>query len=60
MGALKNLHLELYQKGLWECPNSGILIPLGQKPISKEEYQQIQETFAMSEEEYLMSFEDEF
>lgn len=37
MGALKNYHLSLYHSGVWECPNTGMLIPLGQPPYTEED-----------------------
>lgn len=37
MGALKNYHLDLYHDGVWECPNTGLLIPLGQAPYTAED-----------------------
>ena len=52
MGALKNLHIELYNQGVWECPNTGILIPLGQNPISEKEIEEFRKVCEMSEEEY--------
>jgi hypothetical protein len=54
MGAMKNLLIELYNQGVWECPNTGILIPLGQNPISSEEIEEFRKVCEMSEEGYDM------
>ncbi len=59
MGALKNHHLELYHQGVWECPVSGILIPLGQKPFTQEQIDEMHRVFQMNEEEYLMYLEED-
>ncbi|AFK66439.1 hypothetical protein SWPG_00192 [Synechococcus phage S-CBM2] len=42
MGALKNYHHNLYKDGLWECPKTGMLIPLGQSPYTDEEIAQME------------------
>jgi len=55
MGAMKNLQIELYNQGLWECPNSGMLIPLGQDAISEEEMAQMEKEYALSERDWYSS-----
>ena len=34
---MTNLHIELYNDGVWQCPNTGMLIPLGSAPYTEEE-----------------------
>ena len=34
---MTNLNIELYNDGVWQCPNTGMLIPLGSAPYTEEE-----------------------
>jgi hypothetical protein len=48
-------HFDMYASGLWECPNTGILLTLEEHPYTQEELKTMEES---AQEHYEENYND--